>query len=144
MLNNKVDDGAEIINQILSNDPKSIPQINKVFLLIEKFINSFSEYDANDKNTLHIILSVEGGHAFYYGKNQYSDSNQIIDNLRKFKGADSEHRLLYITLVHLERSGFGNHAYANKIFSKKPFLPKGNGLTSQGNDFQKRRIREAN
>ena len=91
-----------------------------------KFINSFSEYDVWDKDTLHIILSVEGGHAFYYGKNEHSDSARLIQNLQKFKAPDAEHRLLYITLVHLERSGLGNHAYANKNFQQKNLsCPKG-------------------
>lgn len=100
-----------------------------------KFINSFAEYNAADKNTLHIILSVEGGHAFCYGENQYDDSAQLIANLKKFKSPTAEHRLLYITLVHLEKSGLANHAYGNKIFDKTPFVPQGDGLTQQGIDF---------
>lgn len=100
-----------------------------------KFINTFAEYNAADKNTLHIILSVEGGHSFCYGQNEYDDSAQMIANLKKFKSPTSEHRLLYITLVHLEQSGLANHAYGNKIFDKTPFVPKGDGLTKQGIDF---------
>ncbi|MBN4066082.1 membrane dipeptidase [Candidatus Amoebophilus asiaticus] len=99
-----------------------------------KIIKSISEYDSEDKNTLHLILAVEGGHAFYYEKNSDWDIHKIMNNIEAYKQPDKP-RLLYITLTHLAPNALANHAYGNKIFSKSAFIPKGYGLTSLGKSF---------
>lgn len=96
-----------------------------------KWISSMDEYDADDMDTLHLIASLEGGHGLYYGRNQSDDIVTIVEKLKGYRKNDPL-RLFYITLTHISQNIFANHAFAIKILGKKPFLPKGNGITDAG------------
>jgi microsomal dipeptidase-like Zn-dependent dipeptidase len=77
-----------------------------------KLINTITDYNPNDPNTLHIILSVEGGHGFYGNKVVDAQTIEgILENLRFFKRPENP-RLLFVTMVHHARNDLANHAFA--------------------------------
>ena len=96
-----------------------------------KWISSMDEYDPDDLDTLHLIASLEGGHGLYYGRNESDDINIIVNKLKEYRNGNPL-RLLYLTLTHISQNVFANHAFAIKILGKKPFLPRGNGITDKG------------
>ena len=101
-----------------------------------KIIKSIAEYDPNDKNTIHLILGVEGGHNFYPSPSPESFENEELTmaNLLAFK---QEHRPLYLTLVHLTKNIFANQAFGMKLISSPSFTPKDAGITDFGKQFIK-------
>ncbi len=102
-----------------------------------KIIKSFNEYDENS-DQIHALLAVEGGHNFYDDKQNFKDTNKVLENLRFFKNPANP-RILYITLTHLAQSAFCTHAYGMKLIRNNDFYPAGKGLNNLGKTF----IREA-
>lgn len=113
----------------LENPYSTSSRMNKI-----QIIQSMDDYDQNDYETLHIILNVEGGHAFYYDKNEFENIDRIKENLNVFKNKEGD-RLLYITLTHLAQNVFANHAFGMKFLGTNGFLPNGNGITEKGFAF---------
>ncbi len=101
-----------------------------------KWINSIDEYNPEDMDTLHLIASLEGGHGLYYGRNESSDIDTMLNKIKAYRKADPV-RLLYLTLTHISQNVFANHAFAIKILGKKAFLPLGNGITTAGHQVIK-------
>ncbi|TAJ11490.1 hypothetical protein DMA11_16710 [Marinilabiliaceae bacterium JC017] len=101
-----------------------------------KIITSMDQYDPDDDETLHVIITIEGGHALYYGKNQWGDAGKVVQNIEKLK-TNSGFRVLYITPTHLSQNAFINHAHGMKIFSKRDFVPMGHGITPLGHEVIK-------
>ncbi|PRY12266.1 hypothetical protein CLV24_1089 [Pontibacter ummariensis] len=100
-----------------------------------KVLRSFQDYNADDTETLHLIFNVEGGHAFYYGKNEHEDTSRILANLEGFVRHPDMPRLLYLTITHLSQNVFCNHAFGIKLFGKSEFIPRGNGLEESGKEL---------
>ncbi|WP_181885266.1 membrane dipeptidase [Pontibacter diazotrophicus] len=100
-----------------------------------KVLQSFRDYDPDDMETLHLLFSVEGAHAFYYGRNERDDVNRILHNLEQFVRSEQSPRLLYLTVTHLTQNVFCNHAFGIKIFDKDEFIPSGNGLQEAGREL---------
>lgn len=101
-----------------------------------KIITSMDQYDPDDEETLHVIITIEGGHALYYGKNQWGDAGKVVQNIGKLKD-NLGFRVLYITPTHLSQNAFINHAHGMKIFSKRDFVPMGHGITPLGHEVIK-------
>ncbi|MBA3987005.1 MAG: hypothetical protein H0X63_10635, partial [Flavobacteriales bacterium] len=120
--------GQEIDNVVTNTSSEQFPGKKA------KIIQSIKEYNRNSEDTLHIILTIEGGHSFYYGRNQSKNLEKIKDKVYFFKKSKI-YRLLYITLTHLTQTIFSNHAYSMKVFSQKKFVPVGDGLRKEGNLF---------
>lgn len=108
---------------ILTAAPDHMPELKNKKV---KLLKSMDEYDPNDKDTIHIVFSVEGAHNFYKPGNDEADINAMVDDVEKL--VSEGYIVLYLTPAHLAPNAFLNHAFGIKIFSKKAFLPKGDGL----------------
>lgn len=100
-----------------------------------KVLQSISDYDPDDTETLHLLFNVEGAHAFYYGRNECEDVSRVLQNLEQFVRNKQRPRLLYLTVTHLTQNIFCNHAFGIKMFSKGAFIPSGNGLQEAGKEL---------
>ncbi|RDB03410.1 membrane dipeptidase [Runella aurantiaca] len=117
-----------------------------------KFIHSMNEFDAARNDILHVILSIEGGHAFYENP-QILNQNpaNIINRVREFKTPTATRpRLSHITLAHHAQNRFANQAHAIPLDcagkgGANPvggYNPTGYGLTEEGKDFVRECLRE--
>lgn len=98
------------LQHLTDHQTDTVPHGNGVYRY--KLINSIADYNPADLNTLHVILSAEGGHCFY---DSQLITNQtiagLLANLRFFKQPQNP-RLLFVTMVHHARNNLANHAHA--------------------------------
>ncbi len=94
-----------------------------------KLLQSASDYNAADTNTVHGFFVVEGIHCFYGDQDITTDAGwqQFLTNLKSFT---AKNRMFSINLAHLERNHVINHCFGIKIFKKEPFYPQGAGIVS--------------
>lgn len=117
-----------------------------------KFISSMAEYTADDHDTLHIILSVEGAHSFYENPSVLNQNPQsILKRVKEFKTPSATRpRLSHITLAHHAQNRFTNHAHAIPVDcagkgGTNPaggYNPTEHGLTEEGKNFIRECLRE--
>lgn len=99
-----------------------------------KLIRHFSEYNADDLNTVHAIINVEGPHAFYgirSGRSPAQIMATFLENFRQFTEVRNV-RIFAMNIAHLENNDFCNHAFGIQIFKPEPFFPGGTILTNEG------------
>lgn len=100
-------------------------------------LDSINDFDpSTDK--LQLILAAEGGHNFYHNVQKPGVQSEVLENLR-FHKQPGNPRLLYVTLTHLQQSGFCTHAFGMKLIKNQVFNPVGKSLNPLGRAF----IREA-
>lgn len=94
-----------------------------------KLMTKASDYKANDADTIHAFVIIEGLHCFNgeapvdSGEGQ----EQLINNMKDFLSRD-DCKVLAINLSHLQNDGIANHAFGLKLFDEKLFFPTGDGL----------------
>jgi len=93
-----------------------------------KVIRRRADYNENDRNTLHVVFSVEGCHTLSTALQNFSVPD-ILKNLDTLRGQLS---LLSVNLTHLENSPLCNQAYGMQFLSNDGFKPIGNGLAQGG------------
>ncbi|MEO6830784.1 MAG: hypothetical protein ABI378_01065 [Chitinophagaceae bacterium] len=91
-----------------------------------KLLRTWSDYNPADLDTIHVLLSVEGGHNFYGLGNDEVDTAAMLQRFQIL--IDEGFLVLYITLAHLAPNVFLNHAYGMKIFPPDKFLPLDDGI----------------
>lgn len=94
------------------------------------FLTHWSQYRPNEKDTLHVVFNIEGGHNLYDIGDTLTDPAKALANLTTF--LQKGFLTLYLTPTHLTPNAFINHAYGNKILTKGPLLPQGLGITAAG------------
>lgn len=108
---------------LMTPAPQHVPDLRNKKV---KLLKNFSEYNPDDKDTIHIVFCVEGAHNFYGPGNDDIDTNAMLDNMEALIKEGT--LVLYITPAHLAPNVFANHAFGLKVFAKQAFLPKGDGL----------------
>ncbi len=91
-----------------------------------KVLTDIGEYNSDDMDTIHIILSVEGVHNFYPDNFDTSDTAAIVDAFET--EVNKGYLFLYLTPAHLAPNIFVNHCYGIKFFSKYNLVPVGDGI----------------
>lgn len=119
-----------------------------------KIINSMAEYDPASPNTIHVVLSVEGGHAFYDNPAILSqDIEAIKERIAEFKTPTAQRpRLFHVNLAHHAQNRFTNHAHAIPIDCAGKggtdrlggYNPTEHGLTAEGKEFIRRCLQQEN
>lgn len=100
-----------------------------------KLLSNIAEYNADDADTVHAILNVEGPHAFY-GNREGKQLPEILTGFwNNFEQFTSTHRIFAMNIAHLQDNDFCNHAYGIQIFNPKPFFPIRYGITQEGIDL---------
>lgn len=117
-----------MLNEELTNLKKNLSLNGKKL----KIISSYSQYKANDTDTIHAVLTIEGPHAFFGARQQKTPDEIWSTCWANFDSFTSANRIFSINIAHLQDNGFCNHAFGIQIFKPKPFYPKGNGLTQHG------------
>ncbi|MCX6316027.1 MAG: membrane dipeptidase [Bacteroidetes bacterium] len=100
-----------------------------------KIIRSMNEYDENDLNTVHAVLSVEGPHAFDGVRSGKSVEEIRTTFYANFDAFTQVYKLVTMNIAHLEDNDFCNHAFGIQVFKPRPFFPKKNGITQEGFDL---------
>lgn len=95
-------------------------------------LSSLSEYKEDDPDTLYVFFNLEGGHIFYGNNNKYDHitAKTIEDKFTELQKTSK--LILYFTPTHLTPNVFINHAYGNKILSRKFFFPQSFGISTLG------------
>lgn len=99
-----------------------------------KVLTSINQYKPEDKDTVHIVLNVEGSHSFFKFNNTHDEKSvNIAGSIEQFKTFINESgRIFSINLTHLSHNPFCNHAYGLKILKDPRFLPQGDGIGEAG------------
>jgi microsomal dipeptidase-like Zn-dependent dipeptidase len=100
-----------------------------------KIISNMNQYNADDLNTVHAVLNVEGPHAFYGQRTGRSTAQIIATFHANFEEFTAAHKIFALNIAHLQDNDFCNHAFGIQIFKPKPFFPVKNGITQEGIDL---------
>lgn len=100
--------------------------------------------DFIEDEKVNVVLSLEGAHALFSNSN-YEDlkKEEVWQNLSYLKNENSV-RIFYLTLVHIQKNPFANHAFGipQKALRHKDFTPNGNGISPFGFELIKRCLSE--
>lgn len=119
-----------------------------------KIINSMAEYDPHAQNTIHVVLSIEGGHAFYENPDILNqDIADIKERITEFKTPTAQRpTIFHINLAHHAQNRFTNHAHAIPTDCAGKggtdrfggYNPIEHGLTEEGKEFVRRCLQQEN
>jgi microsomal dipeptidase-like Zn-dependent dipeptidase len=94
-------------------------------------LKSIDDYKEGD-NFINGIIAIEGSHALIDPQGA-----SVLDNLKTVKNA-SDYSILYLTLTHLTKLEYCNHAYGAKLTKDPIFKPSDNlGINQTGLDIVK-------
>lgn len=117
-----------MLNEELSNLKKNLSHNGKKL----KLISNFSQYKANDTDTVHAILIIEGPHAFLGARMHRPETEIFTDFWNNFETFTNDNRIFSLNIAHLQDNDFCNHAFGIQIFKPTPFYPRGNGISQHG------------
>ncbi|MCA0396400.1 MAG: membrane dipeptidase [Bacteroidetes bacterium] len=123
--------GTADYNQVMKEEWHNL--ISKPGIRQIKVLSTLDEY-TNDDKKFSIVVNIEGGHTFYRSSNstENMDRQYLENRLTELKAGKV---ITYLTPAHLTNNIFINHAYGNKILSKKHFIPTGYGISEQGKEL---------
>ncbi|MEN1784928.1 MAG: hypothetical protein AAGF77_07270 [Bacteroidota bacterium] len=103
-----------------------------------KLVDRYADIDVNDKQTLYVVMTIEGGHVFNTGlqlANVITDVNQVLNNIKDLKSDRWAVKPFFVAIAHHFPNQLCGHARSFKGISTLAYDQKADkkqGITTLG------------
>lgn len=103
-----------------------------------KLVDKYADIDFNQKDTLNVVLSIEGGHVFNTGlelADVITDANEVLNNVKDLKSSNWKVKPFFVSIAHHFPNQLCGQAKSFDGISKRVYdqkLDKKQGLTFFG------------